>query len=82
MDRVNEITTLGEAIGQLEKQNEEFSDELRGQLSISADPGIEIISYPVTTAAGLAEQFADNLNETLTGVSAEHHLNLAVTDNS
>ena len=65
--RVQEISTLAQAMSQFNKKDEDLSDELRGQFSIRADSAIDIISRPVESAADLAGQFADNLNETLTG---------------
>ena len=66
--RVEEIITLGHAINQLRKENEETPDEIPGQLHISADSAMDIITRPVSTASNLAGQLASNLNDTLTGV--------------
>jgi len=65
--RVNEINTLGRAIIQFESRDKGLSNELRGQLRISADSAMDIISRPVSSAANLAGQLANNLNKTLTG---------------
>jgi len=66
--RVEEIITLGHAINQLRKENEKTPDELTGQLHISADSALDIITRPVSTASNLAGQLVSNLNDTLTGV--------------
>ena len=66
--RVHEVTTLGHAISEFSRKNERLSDELRGQLQISADSALDIITKPVSSAANIAGQLANNLNDTLSGV--------------
>ena len=70
-NRIQEISTLAQAINQFQKEDDGLSDELRGQFSIRADSAIDIISRPVESAANLAGQIADNLTETLSGASTE-----------
>lgn len=65
-ERVREIKILAKAINQFAAQDDGLSQEIRGQLIVSADSAIDIITRPVTTATDLAGQLADNLNETLT----------------
>lgn len=67
-NRIDEITTLGQAISQFSSKNERLSDELRGQLHISADSAIDILARPVSSAANIAGQLAENLGDTLSGV--------------
>ena len=67
--RVEEISTLSQAMNQVRDDDRGLSSELQGQFSIRADSAIDIISRPVESAADLAGQFADNLEETLTGQS-------------
>ncbi len=70
-NRIQEISTLAQAINQFQKEDDGLSEELRGQFSIRANSAIDIISRPVESAANLAGQIADNLTETLSGVSTE-----------
>ena len=70
-NRVEEITTLAQAMSQFNQNDDGLSRELGGQFSIRADSAFDIISRPVESAANLAGQFADNLNETLTSETAE-----------
>ena len=65
--RLNEIKILSQAIIQYENQNEEFSDELRSQLSLSSDSVDDFITSPFKTARNLAGQLGDNLDATLDG---------------
>jgi hypothetical protein len=67
-NRIQEISTLAQAISEFSRKDENLSEEIRGQFSIRADSAIDILSRPVESAADLAGQFADNLNETLTGL--------------
>ncbi len=66
--RIQEISTLAQAISEFSRKNDNLSEEIRGQFSIRADSAIDIISRPVESAANLAGQFADNLNDTLSGI--------------
>jgi hypothetical protein len=68
--RVNEIKTIARAITIYEQQNDEFSGELRSQLSITSDSAVDLLTKPVSTASNLAGQLADNLNATLSGEDA------------
>jgi len=63
--RVDELIILGQAINQF-AQSDDSLRELPGQLRLSADSAIDIISRPVSSATNLAGQLASNLNETLT----------------
>ena len=65
--RVEETAILSQAVNQFARQDSDIGEELRGQLSVSADSAIDILARPVSTATDLAGQLADNLNETLTG---------------
>ncbi len=65
--RINEIKILSQAIVQYENQDEEFSDELRSQLSLSSDSADDFITSPFKTARNLAGQLSDNLGATLEG---------------
>ena len=65
--RVNEIKTLGQAINQFEQENDEFSGELRSELSVSGDSAMDIITSPFSTASKLAGQLSDNLEGTFAG---------------
>ncbi len=65
--RVNEIIKLSQAIDQYEQQNDDFSDELRSQLSVSGDSAVDILSSPFKTARKLAGQLSSNLDATLDG---------------
>ena len=65
--RLNEIKILSQAIIQYENQNEEFSDELRSQLSLSSDSADDFITSPFKTARNLAGQLGNNLDATLDG---------------
>jgi len=65
--RIKEIKILSQAIVQYENQNEEFSDELRSQLSLSSDSADDFITSPFKTARSLAGQLTDNLGATLDG---------------
>lgn len=65
--RIQEISTLVQAMNQMNRENQDLSEEIRGQFSIRANSAIDILSRPVESASNLAGQFADNLNETLTG---------------
>jgi len=66
--RIQEISTLAQAISEFSRKDDNLSEEIRGQFSIRADSAIDIISRPVESATNLAGQFADNLNETLSGL--------------
>ena len=68
--RVEEIKILGEAIAQFEKDKDTL-DELPGQLRVSADSAMEIITNPLGTATNAAGQLARNINDTLSGVPVE-----------
>jgi hypothetical protein len=70
-NRIQEISTLAQAISQFNKKDDGLSEEIRGQFSIRADSAIDILSRPVESAANLAGQVADNLNETLSGIPAD-----------
>ncbi len=74
-NRIQEITTLAQAMSQFNKDGDGLSRELGGQFSIRADSALDIISRPVQSAANLAGQFADNLNETLTSETTETQSN-------
>lgn len=65
--RVNEIIKLSQAIDQYEQQDDDFSDDLRSQLSVSADSAVDILSSPFKTARELAGQLSSNLDATLEG---------------
>ncbi len=65
--RVNEIIKLSQAIDQYEQQDDDFSDELRSQLSVSGDSAVDILSSPFKTARKLARQLSSNLDATLEG---------------
>lgn len=67
-NRIQEISTLAQAISEFSRKDENLSEEIRGQFSIRANSAIDILSRPVESAADLAGQFADNLNDTLTGL--------------
>ncbi len=69
--RIEEITTLAQAVNQFSKKDDSLSEEIRGQFSIRADSALDIISRPVESAANLAGQVADNLNDTFAGVPGE-----------
>ena len=68
--RVNEIKTISRAINVYQQENEEFSGELRSQLSISSDSAVDLITRPLSSATNLAGQLAGNLNATLAGEDA------------
>ncbi|NKB38608.1 MAG: hypothetical protein GKR93_15850 [Gammaproteobacteria bacterium] len=61
--RVQEIHTLAQAVNQFQKKDEQLSEEIGGQFSIRANSAMDIISRPVESAANLAGQVADNLNQ-------------------
>ena len=63
--RVQEILTLSQAVNQFERENVQLSEEITGQFSIRANSAMDIISRPVESAANLAGQVANNLNESL-----------------
>ena len=65
--RINEIIKLSQAIDQYAQQDDEFSDDLRSQLSVSGDSAVEILSSPFKTARKLASQLTSNLDATLEG---------------
>ena len=65
--RISEIKILAQAIEQYELQNNEISEELRSQLSVSGDSAVAIITDPIRTASRLANQVTDNLNATFSG---------------
>ncbi|GEM_PF-2072479 len=65
--RITEIKIVSQAIIQYENQHEEFSDELRSQLSLSSDSADDFITSPFKTAKSLAGQLGKNLNATLDG---------------
>lgn len=65
--RINEIKILSQAIEQFKNQNEEFSDELRSQLSLSGDSAVDFLTSPIKTARNLAGQLGNNLDATLEG---------------
>ena len=65
--RLNEIKILSQAIIQYENQDEDFSDELRSQLSLSSDSADDFITSPFKTARNLAGQLSKNLDATLEG---------------
>jgi hypothetical protein len=74
--RVNEIKTISRAINLYEQQNDEFSGELRSQLSISSDSAVDLLTKPLSSASNLAGQLAGNLNATLAGEDAfVYHVN-------
>ena len=66
--RIQEISTLAQAISEFSRKDDNLSEEIRGQFSIRADSAIDIISRPVESATNLAAQVADNLNQTLSGL--------------
>jgi len=68
--RVNEIKTISQAINVYQQENEEFSGELRSQLTISSDSAVDLITRPISSASNFAGQLADNLNATLAGEDA------------
>jgi hypothetical protein len=68
--RVNEIKTISRAINIYEQQDDEFSGELRSQLSITSDSAMSMLTSPLNTATNLAGQLAGNLNATLAGEDA------------
>lgn len=68
--RVNEIKTISRAINLYEQQDDEFSGELRSQLSISGDSAVDLLTAPISSAKNLAGQIAGNLNATLAGEDA------------
>jgi hypothetical protein len=68
--RVNEIKTVSRAINLYEQQNDEFSGELRSQLSLSADSAVDLLTRPFDSASNLAGQLAGNLNATFEGEDA------------
>jgi len=65
--RVNEIKTISRAINTYEQQDNQFSGELRSQLSVSGVSAMDILTSPLNTASNLAGQLADNFNATLAG---------------
>ncbi|MFT5396131.1 MAG: hypothetical protein ACI85N_001327 [Gammaproteobacteria bacterium] len=65
--RLNEIKILSQAIIQYENKDEEFSDELRSQLSLSSESADDFITSPFKTARNLAGQLSNNLDATLDG---------------
>jgi hypothetical protein len=65
--RVNEIKTISRAINTYEQQDNQFSGELRSQLSLSGDSAVSFLTSPLSTASSLAGQLADNFNATLDG---------------
>ncbi len=65
--RLNEINILSQAVEQFKNQNEEFSDELRSQLSLSGDSAVDFLTSPIKTATNLAGQLGNNLDATLEG---------------
>lgn len=67
--RVQEILTLAQAVSQFKKKDEQLSEEIGAQFSIRADSAMDIISRPVESAANLAGQVADNLNQTFTTIN-------------
>ncbi len=66
--RLQEITTLAQAISQFRKGDSKLSKELSEQFSIRADSVMDIISQPVKSAANLAGQVVEDLDETVNGV--------------
>ena len=69
--RVQEILTLSQAVNQFEKENVQLSEEITGQFSIRANSAMDIISRPVESAANLAGQVANNLNDSLSRPARE-----------
>lgn len=65
--RIYEIKIVSRAIDQYEQQNDEFSGELRSQLSVSGDSAVDILTSPFSTARKLAGQLSDNFDATLAG---------------
>jgi len=65
--RLTEIKILSQAIEQYKNQDEEFSDELRSQLSLSGDSAVDFLTSPIKTARNLAGQLSNNLDATLDG---------------
>lgn len=70
-NRIQEISTLIQAMSQFDKQDEALSDELGAQFSIRANSAVDILSRPVESAANLAGQFANNLEDTFSGTRKE-----------
>lgn len=68
--RIEEIKILGEAIAQFEREKDTL-EELPGQLRVSADSAMEIITNPLGTATSAAGQLARNINDTLSGVPVD-----------
>ena len=68
--RVDEIKKISRAINTYKQQDDEFSGELRSQLSISSDSAVDLLTSPISTASNLADQLAGNLNATLAGEDA------------
>ena len=68
--RVEEIKILGQAIVQFSREKNTL-EELPGQLRVSADSAIEIITNPLGTATDAAGQLARNINDTLSGVPVD-----------
>lgn len=68
--RANEVAILSQAVVEFERQDQELSEELRGQFSVRADNALDILARPVSTASDLSGQFADKLNETFVGPGA------------
>jgi len=65
--RVNEIKTISRGIASYKLKDEEFSGELRSQLSLSSDSAVDLLTSPFSTASNLAGQLASNLSATLDG---------------
>lgn len=66
-ERIRETLIVANAINQFDRRETGAPDARSGQLEIRSDEALDIISRPVSTAANLAEQLAENLGETLLG---------------
>jgi len=65
--RVNEIKTISRAINRYKQQDNQFSEELRSQLSVSGESALDILTSPIRTASSFAGQLSNNLNATFAG---------------
>lgn len=64
-ERVHEVQVLAQAIGQFRRADEPLAQRLRGQLEVSADSWVDIVTSPFDTSGQLLEQLASNVGQTV-----------------
>jgi len=63
--RVQEALTLSQAINQFRQENQRFTKEERGQISVRGDSAADIVASPLSTGAEVVGQFGRNVGRTL-----------------